>query len=166
MTIRQIAPAALWILACALAGATYRAGAMSTRITPAPIATVSPAPGVPAVPDRELLQQHADSLRQRNPFRLERSPTAQPFGAPEAAEAPPGPVEPEAPQRPLPSVGGIVGGPPWKALIEGLPGHEAGVLLTVGEEWNGFRVRWVRRDSVMLVTPDTTLILALKQAWR
>jgi hypothetical protein len=166
MTIRQMAPASLWLLSFALGGAAFRGGAMSLRTDPAPIATVGAGPGVPALPDRELLQQHADSLRQRNPFRLERAPTSQPYGAPEVAEVSPVTIESEVQQRPAPSVGGIVGGPPWKALIEGLPGQEAGVLLAVGEEWNGFRVEWVRRDSVMLVTPDTTLILALKQAWR
>jgi hypothetical protein len=160
----RAAPVALWLASIALGAATVRAVATSVRMDPVPIATVAAAPGVPSLPDRALLQEQADSLRQRNPFRIERSPTSQPYGAPETA-APP---QVEVPAQPLPAlrVGGIVGGPPWKALIEGIPGRESGLLLAAGEEWNGYRLVWVRGDSVMVITPDTTWILALKKAWR
>jgi hypothetical protein len=161
---RDIAPAVLWVLSFALAGAAMHAAATSVRTDSVPIATIDEAPAVPAVVSPELLQQHADSLRQRNPFRLERAPTSQPYGAPPAVDVPQ--IQPDAQPRPVLRVGGIVGGPPWKALIEGIPGREAGLLLAVGEEWNGFRLVWVRRDSVKVTTPDTPLILGLKQVWR
>jgi hypothetical protein len=157
--------AGLWLTCIALMAATVHAIATSVRMDPVAVAAAVPVPRIPPLPDSALLQQAADSLRQRNPFRLDRMPTARPFGTPEPTEAPPVPVVAEV-QRPVASVVGIVGGPPWKALIEGLPGQETGALLAAGEEWNGFLVKWIRRDSVMLVTPDTTLILILKQAWR
>jgi len=64
------------------------------------------------------------------------------------------------------SLAGIVGGPPWMALIEGIPGHESGAVLIQGEEINGFRLESIRGDTAVLVGFDSTWVLVPKQVWR
>jgi hypothetical protein len=64
--------------------------------------------------------------------------------------------------RTLPTLAlaGITGGPPWTALIEGVPGHEAGVLLRQGESAGGITATRIGRDSVHLTGLDTNWVLA------
>lgn len=91
-----------------------------------------------------------------NPFRLDRRPAELPFGStpPEAIAA----VLPVA--RP-PTVSGIVG-PPWRAALEGVPGREGAVLVMAGDTLSGWRVRAVRRDSIVIEAGETTWRLAVR----
>lgn len=106
----------------------------------------------------------AMELQNRNPFRMERSPTSIRFGSMQVAPAA-DVVEVHA-NRPNLALAGIIGGPPWIALVEGIPGQEVGVALMQGEEVNGFRLVRLRGDTAVLSGLDTTWVLLPKQVWQ
>ncbi len=55
----------------------------------------------------------------------------------------------------------IVGGPPWKALVGGVPGRSGGTVVAEGWRVGQLYVRRVRADSVWLEGYDTLWTLAL-----
>ena len=158
-------PAALWCAAGAMALAALRIASPSPvgRAT-APSIAAAPAPAVHA--DAESLQTQAADLRAGNPFRLQRTPTDRLYGTPQGVETSQAANGAPEPSLPALTLAGIVGGPPWSAVLESGQSERPGMLLRVGEEWNGIRVEWIRSDSVKLVTADTGWIVALKRPWR
>lgn len=120
--------------------------------------------GPAVVADTSGLATATARLRDHDPFRVERKPAPVRFTPWESASpsAPPRP----APIRPPLALVGIVGGPPWSAVVEGIPGRETGVLLTVGEEANGIRLTEIRGDTVRLAGFDTTWALVPRRPWR
>ena len=130
------------------------AGARGTDLT-APTATRV---------DTAALAALAGRLRTHNPFRLDHQPAAVRYNPWEPA-VPPAPPPPAAPRPPL-ALAGLVGGPPWNALIEGIPGVETGVLLQLGDSARGVRFVALRGDTVMLAGFDTTWALTARRAWR
>jgi hypothetical protein len=160
---RIILPAMAW--ACALLlvmnaiDAWRPVQAPATRV-PAHLS----APRPPHVPNRKQLAQRADQLRSRNPFRLDRTPTARRFGLLEPSPGAPV-VQAPAPVVPVLTLAGILGGPPWSAIIEGIPGHETGITLRVGEAANGVRLEWVRRDTAKITAADKAWIVTFKKPW-
>ena len=66
-----------------------------------------------------------------------------------------------APPKPKLVLRGIVGGPPWDAIIEGLPNREGSFVLRSGDSVSGLKVRSVRADRVTIRGMDTTWILKL-----
>lgn len=119
------------------------------------------APETPA-PDTMALAASAARLRLHDPFRLERKPADvrydpwQPVTTPAIAAAP---------VRPTLSLAGLVGGPPWNALVEGIPGRESGALLLLGDSAGGLRFVALRGDTVVLAGFDTTWSLTARRAW-
>jgi hypothetical protein len=92
----------------------------------------------------------------RNPFRLSGSPALvrhddPPLAAPAVGE----------PYRPTLVLRGIIGGPPWNAVIAGVPGHSGDVIVGVGERVDSIEVRAITAREVVLVGPDTTWRLLL-----
>jgi hypothetical protein len=81
---------------------------------------------------------------------------------PELGMMPGAPPPPPPPQRPPLAVSGIVG-PPWVALLDGVPGRDAPVLVRAGDRVGELRVTQVRRDGVVVVGMDTTWWLSLKR---
>jgi hypothetical protein len=96
-----------------------------------------------------------------DPFRSARhaSPVAY---SPEIEGAPP---PPPRPPRPGLAVSGIIGGPPWSAVLEGVPGRESGAVVRAGDTLGGLCVRAVRRDTVVITGMDTTWRLIVRRAW-
>jgi len=116
----------------------------------------------PAPADTAALRTFATRLRTRNPFRLDRKPAEVLYNPWEpVVAAPPAPP----PVRPPLALAGLVGGPPWNALIEGIPGRESGVLLQLGDSMNGVRFVALRGDTVVLAAFDTTWSLTARRAW-
>jgi hypothetical protein len=160
---RQLLGAA-WALAAVSMVASI--GAWSTavpRVAPPAAADLTSA-GRPARPDTNGLAAAAAATRRRDPFRLERRPTSVRYD-PWAPLVPAGPAAP-APSRPALALVGLLGGPPWHALVEGIPGREGGVLMQLGEEVNGIRFRALRGDTVLVSGLDTTWTLTPRRAWR
>jgi len=109
------------------------------------------------------LAASAAGLRLHDPFRIERKPANVRYNPwePVVVSAPAA-----APVRPALSLAGLLGGPPWNALLEGVPGNESGVLLQLGDSANGIRFVALRGDTVVLAGFDTTWSLTARRAWR
>lgn len=142
-------------------------GAWSTTVPPVPRQVRRPdaSPRSPAPIDTGRLRASAAMIRHRDAFRLERRPTSVRYNPWE-------PVDPAAatshprPGRPTLTLAGLLGGPPWHAVVEGIPGREGGVLLRLGEEVLGVRLREIRGDTAVLSGFDTTWTLTTRRAWR
>lgn len=106
--------------------------------------------------DLEALFEVADGMAERNPFRPLQA------GAGETRLASTGSYLPPLPPRPEPVLQGVVGGPPWQAIVAGIPGREGGVVVVPGDTVGGMKVRSVGRESAVLVAKDTTYSLTLK----
>lgn len=129
-----------------------------------PVYSVGGVPGPPARPPSSQLAASARRIAERNPFRLDRAPAPIGFSAPPGmspmASMPPAPTS----YRPPLAIGGIVG-PPWEALLEGVPGEERGVVVRTGSTLGELKVRSVSRDLVVIQGQDTTWRLSVKKAW-
>jgi hypothetical protein len=99
-----------------------------------------------------------------DPFRLERAPSAVPY----SAEQEGAPVAPPPPKPPKPKLAlvGIVGGPPWVALLDGVPGQNGSVLLHAGDTLAGLRVRTLGPNGITIAGLDTTWKLTLERPWQ
>jgi hypothetical protein len=149
-----------------LAAASISIGAWVTAIPPVPPEQRQPAAGAPAPlrADTAALAASATRLRGQDPFRIDRKPADvryDPWAPPPSAVAP----APAQPRPPL-ALAGLVGGPPWNAMIEGIPGREGGVLLQLGDSIGGVRFTALRGDTVFLTAFDTTWTLTARRPWR
>jgi hypothetical protein len=68
-------------------------------------------------------------------------------------------------RRPRLVLRGVLGGPPWDAVIEGIPGREGAVVMRAGQTLAGVTVRAVHRDTVLARGFDTTWTLTLGRSW-
>lgn len=93
----------------------------------------------------------------RDPFRFDRQPATVPYGSESAVAA--AISEPATP--PL-RVTGVVG-PPWRAVLEGAPGREGGVLVGVGDTLAGVRVHAIRGTDVVVRLRDASWTLSMRQ---
>lgn len=100
--------------------------------------------------DPSALTRAADSVIGTDLFRLERHPTQVAFGTPPVAG--PSTVPPQHPQL---AFGGIIGGPPWRAILSGVPNHDGSLVIAPGDTFGGLRVRAIRHDTVIVQGRDT-----------
>jgi len=79
---------------------------------------------------------------------------------------PPPPViaRPPAPPKPRLVLQGLIGGPPWDAIVQGIPGHEGSYVVRAGDSVSGLKIRSVKRDGATIRGMDTTWILTLRRA--
>ncbi len=158
MTFDRRVEAGLWTAAVVLAAlAAARA---------APLVEVEP-PGS-RTPRRPVVTVPAESaaawsrvIGARDPFRLERRPADVRYGAAPRIEA-----MVQRPPRPALVLQGILGGPPWRAVVEGLPGRTGGTVLAEGDSVGPLAVRLVTRDSIVIAGMDTTWVLRIRETWR
>ena len=166
MTRRRV-ELALWIAAlglAVLAGVRTRPVAMAIARTPAralPWETYGAPLSVHAV-NSAIVVAASESLVARDPFRLERRPSGVPYSAATEAAPPPAP----RPPRPTLAVAGIVGGPPWEAIITGIPGRSEAALVRRGDTLGGFHVRSITRDTVRISGMDTMWVMTIREAWQ
>lgn len=164
---RRWAELALWVAAivlAALAGARGRAvaSALSSATAPALPWEALGTPSTVLVPRSDALVAASEALVTRDPFRLERKPSGVAY-SPALEGAPP---PPPRPPRPALAVSGILGGPPWEALLEGIPGREGSALVRRGDTLGGLRVRSITKDTVRITGMDTTWTLTVRRAWQ
>jgi hypothetical protein len=153
----------LWALALPLAGtAGGRARFERADADVAPAWTTAP-PVVRRAP-ADSLAAGSSIIVERDLFRLDRRPSAIPY-APGVADAPPRP----RPPKPALVVTGIVGGPPWEALLEGIPGRAEAAVVRRGDVFGDstarLTIKRVGRDTVIVVGMDTTWALTVRRAW-
>ena len=154
----------LWALAsvCALVGALAWHGAHRVARAAAPVWGSVPALAV--LPDTDSVTTLVTRIADADLFRLARHPSAVAY-RPEVDPNAPAPPPPPAPPKPQLAVAGIVGGPPWAALLDGVPGHDGSVLVHPGDTLAQLTVRAVRPGQVVITGLDTTWRLALKTPW-
>ena len=135
----------------------------ATSATPAPTAP-RPLRAAPRWMDDlggDGLARAGKELTEADPFRFDRQPAAVRY-RPEL-EAPAGPPPPPSPPKPVLVLRGIIGGPPWDAMVEGIPGRQGAVLVHRGDTLSGLTVSAVGRDTVTIHGSDTTWKLFMKR---
>ena len=137
----------------------------SSRAFPATRPALLAAVGVaPARATPDSLESAVEEIASRNLSRPERtSAEQQPHAGPSMAMA----MMPQPPSsKPRLVLRGVLGGPPWDAIIEGIPGREGSVVLRAGQSLGGVTVRAARRDTVWARGFDTTWTLTLARTWQ
>lgn len=160
------------LLEIALWGGAALAGAYAASVwlspagvNAAPVAAGDAAPVAIALPAAIPRAGVANGIVMRNPFRLDRRQAPLPHStAPLAGMTTPPPPPPSLPKPQL-RVNGILGGPPWEALLEGVPGREGSVLVRAGDTLDGLRIHRLTGDSVVVRGRDTTWTLGVKRQW-
>jgi hypothetical protein len=64
--------------------------------------------------------------------------------------------------RPTLTLKAIIGGPPWQAVIDGIPGQPPGTIAGPGVRFDKLVIRSVSRDSVVVQGPDTSWVLGFR----
>jgi hypothetical protein len=150
----------LWAIAvgCVVAGAmAFRAPAASH----VEVASFS-LPLQLAPRDSDALVDAIGTIAEGNLFRPNRS-APDTTGMPVMVNGAPPPMQPPKPALRL---RGILGGPPWDVLIEGVPGSEGAIVARVGQTLNGVTIHAVRRDTVIVRGMDTTWKLTIVNSWQ
>lgn len=144
-----------------LAGYRWRSALRATdRLAP-------PRAAIAAVqsPTRDsTLDDELSALAAADPFRLSNTPAAVRFDARNDAASPAPGTMPAAALRPALILRAIVGGPPWQAIVDGIPGQQPGTVVRAGSAFDRISVAAVTRDSVVLHGPDTTWVLAFRRS--
>ena len=147
-----------------VAGALLSIPLIWRQATP-PTGVVTPLPVVAARPPRipsDSLAEALDIVRDGNLFRHERESVSTDELTSAAPLSTTVTVVPKPP-KPMLMLRGLLGGPPWTALIEGLPSREGAVVLRLGETHAGVTFRGVRHDTVAIVGFDTTWKLTVRR---
>lgn len=158
----RMTTAALWLAATLLA---TLAVAGWRNAVPRPESLAGPDLRAPTDAYRtapESLTRASAVIVARDPFRLERRPPTVAYepevGAVALAWLP-------DVARPTLVLKGLVGGPPWQAVLEGVPGRDGAVLVRRGDTLGALRVRAVGRDTVIVQGMDTTWRLTVRHLW-
>lgn len=114
----------------------------------------------------DSIDDAASATSDHDPFRLTREPSAVPYDANGEVVTT---AQPAPPKPPL-ALSGIVG-PPWVAVLEGVPGRTGSVLAKVGDTLARpplmlLVVHWIGRDTVVVRGADTTWTLTVYHPWR
>jgi hypothetical protein len=123
---------------------------------------VSAMAAIPAAPPAmrliaaDSLEEALTVLTENDVFRP--STAAVPASVPVTTVAP----LPAAPRPPL-VVRGLLGGPPWDAVLDGIPGRTGSVVVRAGDVIGALRVRAITRDSVIVESADTVWRLSLRR---
>ena len=111
-------------------------------------------------PSDSALEDAEDLTVTNDPFRLSNSPPDVRYDpVNEAAQAARGGGFTPPPIRPTFVLKAIVGGPPWHAVVDGIPGQPQGTVIRQGSQFDKLLVRSVTRDSVIIQGPDTSWVL-------
>lgn len=113
---------------------------------------------------RDSIDAAAIATSDHDPFRLTHEPSEVPYTA-EHVNAPP----PTPPRLPPLTLSGIIG-PPWVALLEGVPGHLGSLIAAQGDTVSRaplavLVLRRVSRDTAVLAAADTTWKLTVREPW-
>lgn len=111
----------------------------------------------------EVLTAARSAVVSSDPFRITRRPPAVAF-RPGAMESE---MEVEAPRLPYPTLAlaGILGGPPWQAVVRGFPGRSGNIVVKEGESVDEVLFKKVTKDSVVVESADTSWVLTMRLPW-
>lgn len=122
--------------------------------------TASTTPAL-AMFDSDSLDSAAVRIVTHDVFRLERKSATVAYSI-----MPGGVIATAAPVTPAIRIAlqGTIGGPPWHAIISGVPGHDGTIVVSAGDTLGGVTIRRVNRDSVTVRVKDSTWTVALGRA--
>jgi hypothetical protein len=131
-------------------------------------ATAGPSGGSPfglTIPS-DSIDDAASATSDHDPFRLTREPSAVPYDADGESVT----TAQSAPPKPPLALSGIVG-PPWVAVLEGVPGRAGSVLAKAGDTLARpplalLILHRIWRDTVVVLGADTTWTLTVYHPWR
>jgi hypothetical protein len=150
----------LLLLALGLSAVAARRWHNALPAAPSSASTLGTALSIPASVEEDSLAAARELGAQSDPFRLSRTPATVPF----TRAAPPSALPMGQPMfRPNLVLKGIVGGPPWQAVIDGLPGQPAGTVVKAGGTFDKLIIRSISRDTVVVQSPDSTWRLTLSK---
>jgi hypothetical protein len=144
--------------AAAIATAIARWRNAETFIPSPPAISVTHVAALPA-PTDSVLDDATDATITNDPFRLANEPSSVRY---EPAAQGGAPMSATPVVRPTLVLKAIIGGPPWQAVIDGIPGQPAGAVASSGTRFDKLVVRSVSRDSVVVQGPDTAWTLSFK----
>ena len=130
---------------------TYRVGAAVVASTPPSDVTI----GHRSDPSTDSISALADLVIDNDPFRLSNSAPSEQISAPVVRA---GLTVANRP-RPTLTLKGIAGGPPWLAIIDGLPGSPPATVVKVGDKIDSLVVREIHANKVIIGDRDTTWTL-------
>jgi hypothetical protein len=123
-------------------------------------AVIPPARPMAQPPSDSALEDAEDLTVTNDPFRLSNSPPDVRYDpVNEAAQSARGGGFTPPPIRPTFVLRAIVGGPPWHAVVDGIPGQPQGTVIRKGSQYDKLLVRSVTRDSVIIQGPDTSWVI-------
>jgi len=107
--------------------------------------------------DGDTLAAAATGTVLHDVFRTGRHPSPVPFSVTVSGVSP---TQPAAPPVRL-VLRGTIGGPPWRAVLSGVPGHGGTVIVGPGDTLGGVSVRMVTRSGATVRAQDSTWVLTL-----
>lgn len=164
MTTSRASALAVWAAIGVVWAASIAAWIIPIPLQPSQTLGASGSPAAPITFDTTTIRTSAALIRDRDAFRLERRPAQVRYNPWEPPSAVVTLAQPTP--RPVLALVGILGGPPWFAVIEGIPGRETGVLLRTGEDAAGIRLLRIKGDTAFLRGLDTTWVLTSKRVWQ
>jgi hypothetical protein len=156
-----------WYLELSLVGVmVVTLGAAGLRISHArPDAVLAPPVEVEGKPHAAISADSMDLWMAEaidgNPFRLSRQPSVRVVTA--SGTVAQQLAQPPRPPRPMLVLKAIVGGPPWQAIVAGLPGQQGETVVSSGARFETLVVQSIMRDLVVIQAPDTAWRLTIKR---
>ena len=153
--------AVVWVAVTGVGALRWRSGVPEvTPQQPTIRRTVRPT----SVSNGRDLAEAEDLIVSNDPFRLANEPTAVRFDPTRdegsVSATPVGPPR----LRPNLILKAVIGGPPWQAIVDGIPGQPPGTIVRAGSTFDQLVVRAVTRDSVVIKGTDTTWVLTFRRA--
>lgn len=163
MSSRTFYSAALatWIGLVWVGASRWRVAEPARVDAAARIVAAGPAPDDP--PDG-VIDAAEDLIVTNDPFRLANAPASVRYEPDDEGASGTGVMSASPPPvRPNMILKAIVGGPPWLAVIDGLPGQPPNTVVRSGSAYDKLIARAVTRDSVVIQGPDTTWVLSFRR---
>ncbi len=152
------------VLGCVMIVSLGAAAVRTSRARPDPV-LAPPVQVAGIAPMRALSADSVDMWMAEaidgDPFRLSRRPATRASATAGRVDQPS--LSPQRPPRPVLVLKGIVGGPPWQAIVSGLPGQPGETVVTSGARFETLVVQSIARDLVVIQAPDTAWRLTIKR---
>jgi hypothetical protein len=117
----------------------------------------------PSAAADSLFDDAEDLMVSNDPFRLANEPAAVRYDPQHESLAAGASAPPPAPIRPKLVLKAIVGGPPWQAIVDGIPGQPSGTIVRAGSTFDKLTTRAVTQERVVIQGPDTTWTLSFRK---
>ncbi len=159
----RTATVGLWVMLLAGLGTTARLVSWPLAEVTLPNTALPASQAAEESPARGAVESLAAHAIARDAFRVARRPATVAYDPLMVAQ----PEQPPPP-RPALSLLGVVwdGGGDPTALLEGLPGIDGSRAVRRGEHIGDLRIRTIAPDHVIVLGPDTTWILTVREPWR